>query len=594
MVVPARFLGQQGMADWTAALVFLPEPAYPSWPVEVLQALVAQTLVDIEFPSRVVRMRCLLEVHMPLEPPLRGVKQGVALLLHLTCKHGLASLVRPTIADGQPARAFVAMAAFGPVAECVADRAIAPGAGWPTTAVTIRQRPAAQERVAPAQEDTCGRRRVGPNAAPALRAEPLAALCGRGEAPIPVIRAKSLTEKVASGCARGERGLLWREREAACAEKLLDAGAAFRCPQGSGAARHKAVIRLSDQMDGGRAASAGLRHGGLSATVEAIQGERGEAGRADAALGRATVSGREGVLCQGARLQPCAPAAVVPRDMGQEPGLAEAVQTGLAGACEAPGGGVRGVEDERALAQGVRRGPGRADARGVRLGCGRGHGGQGQEGEGLHGAGVHRGDAQGAPRAVTLGTRHASQWTGMRAPASPRVDGPRLLSWGGPCLPSPPWGPVAVLFRHPSAGQGLTAERVGEEMGHGVDRAPSAHLRCLHETGLEPTHVPVDRVPVALGPGPRGVGGRPSSACRGHVLALRERCAQRARAESPDGRLLAGAWGEGATPLHPMTAWLSLLPSSCPSWGIAVTDAAVTPRGDTHRLTTVRLLARVG
>ena len=118
-------------------MLFLPEHAYPSLPVEVLQELVAKTLFAIEFPSRVVRIRCLLDFPMTLEPQLSGVKQGVSVLLHLTCTHGLASLVRPKRAGGNPARAFVAMSAFGPVAECVEDRAIDPVEGWPTPAVTI-------------------------------------------------------------------------------------------------------------------------------------------------------------------------------------------------------------------------------------------------------------------------------------------------------------------------------------------------------------------------------------------------------------------------------------------------------------------------
>jgi hypothetical protein len=217
MVVPARFLGNQGMADWTAAMLFLPEHAYPSLPVEVLQELVAKTLFEIEFPSRVVRIRCLLDFHMTLEPQLSGVKQVVSVLLQLTCKHGLASLVRPKIAGGNPARAFVAMSAFGPVAECVEDRAIDPVEGWPTTAVTIIQRPSAQDRVEQANEDACGSRSVVPNESPDLREEPLDALFGRGEAQIPVILANGMTEKVESVCNMGDRGLLWREREAAFA-----------------------------------------------------------------------------------------------------------------------------------------------------------------------------------------------------------------------------------------------------------------------------------------------------------------------------------------------------------------------------------------
>src|SRR4030095_13112830 len=120
---------------------------------------------------------------------------------------------------------FVAMSACGPVAECVEDRAIDPVEGWPPTAVTIIQRPSAQDRVEQANEDAWGSRSVVPNESLDLREEPLDALFGRGEVQIPVILANGMTEKVESVCDMGDRGLLWREREAAGAEKLLDDGA---------------------------------------------------------------------------------------------------------------------------------------------------------------------------------------------------------------------------------------------------------------------------------------------------------------------------------------------------------------------------------
>src|SRR5262249_2486541 len=99
---------------------------------------------------------------------------------------------------------------------------------------------------------------------------------------------------------------------------------------------------------------------------------------------------------------------------------------------------------------------------------------------------------------------------------------------------------------------------------------------------------------VNLGPVQRGVGGRTRRACRCHLLALLDRFAKRSRAERPDGSLLACAGGAVATPIHPITAWLSLFPSSCTSWCIAVTSPAVTPLGAPNRSTTFRLFARVG
>jgi hypothetical protein len=84
MVVPSRFLCHQGVADWTASILFLPEQAYPSLPVEGLKERVAETLFDIECPRRVGMMRCLLDFHMTLAPYPCRVKQVISLLLPLT------------------------------------------------------------------------------------------------------------------------------------------------------------------------------------------------------------------------------------------------------------------------------------------------------------------------------------------------------------------------------------------------------------------------------------------------------------------------------------------------------------------------------
>jgi hypothetical protein len=193
-------------------MLFLPEHAYLSLPVQVLEVLVAETLFEVEFPGWVVGICCLLDFYMTLEPQLCRVKQVVSLLLHLTRKHRLAPLMRPKIAGSDPAGAFVAMSPFGPVAERIEDRAIDPVEGRPTTAVTIIQRPSTQDGVEQANEDACGCRSVVPNEPPDLREDPLDALFGWGEAQISMILANGVAEKVESVGDMGDRGLLWGER----------------------------------------------------------------------------------------------------------------------------------------------------------------------------------------------------------------------------------------------------------------------------------------------------------------------------------------------------------------------------------------------
>jgi hypothetical protein len=155
------------------------------------------------------------------------------------------------------------MSACGPVAERVEDRAVDPVEGWPITAVTIIQRPSAQDRVEQTNEDACRCRSVVPNEPPDLREASLDALFGWGEAQIPLILADGVTKKVDSVCDMGDCGLLWREREAAFAQEVFDEGADFHFQQCSGVASNNDIIRIADQIDFGLAASATFRKGGL-------------------------------------------------------------------------------------------------------------------------------------------------------------------------------------------------------------------------------------------------------------------------------------------------------------------------------------------
>ena len=85
----------------------------------------------------------------------------------------------------------------------------------------------------------------------------------------------------------------------------------------------------------------------------------------------------------------------------------------------------------------------------------------------------------------------------------------------------------------------------------GFDRAPSACLRCLHDTGLEPTHVVGSGRPGAGRPACLVVGGCTSSRMASGMTRLRRVCrpwlsrrrrvAKRSREARPDGRRLAFA-----------------------------------------------------
>src|SRR2546429_2080143 len=57
-------------------------------------------------------------------------------------------------------------------------------------------------------------------------------------------------------------------------------------------------------------------------------------------------------------------------------------------------------------------------------------------------------------------------------------------------------GFLAIVFRHSSNGKNFAAIRVGQQALQGSHPAPSACLRCLHDTHLESANVPAAGPPV--------------------------------------------------------------------------------------------------
>src|SRR2546425_664801 len=170
-------------------------------------------------------------------------------------------------------------------------------------------------------------------------------------------------------------------------------------------------------------------------------------------------------------------------------------------------------------------------------------------------------DAEGTPLAVTLRNEHSTQRSGAVPPLSQVEHCLHLLLRSVPDVAVHPWGVLPLIFRHALDGNGLAAERVGQQVLQGFDLAPSAFLRCLHDTGLEPTHVlvggrPGDGVPAFLVVGgctsSRMVSGVPPlrRVCR-HLLSPLSRFAKRSRDERPDGSQLAFARDPVAWRLNP-------------------------------------------
>src|SRR5438445_10935222 len=84
-------------------------------------------------------------------------------------------------------------------------------------------------------------------------------------------------------------------------------------------------------------------------------------------------------------------------------------------------------------------------------------------------------------------------------------------------------GFLAIVFRHSSNGKNFAAIRVGQQALQGSHPAPSACLRCLHDTHLEAANVAVDGLPVYGVPFLRFACNRTNSLRWRHLLCLMSR-----------------------------------------------------------------------
>jgi hypothetical protein len=277
--------------------------------------------------------------------------------------------------------------------------------------------------------------------------------------------------------------------------------------------------------------------------------------------------GLEHSLLHAPRLQPLEPPDAIPWARRPEPCRADAVATGASVALQHPWRGVRMSQPREAWPHRLRGGALGAAALGVRIALSCRHGSEGSHGERRHGSSRHRGHRQGAQamRTAVLRPIAAPQRLGV-VPSGPHfAHGAGFLLRRVPEHSVDTRRPCPIVARHPFDGQRCAAPGMGEQMGQGSHLAPPPSLHGLHKPRLEPPHRPVPRIPSKGGPGSGGWGACPSRWHRCPLPSRLKRLSKRACDARPEGRLPALAWGDvplGSTPLHPLTGWPALLPSS--------------------------------
>jgi hypothetical protein len=104
--------------------------------------------------------------------------------------------------------------------------------------------------------------------------------------------------------------------------------------------------------------------------------------------------------------------------------------------------------------------------------------------------------------------------------------------------------PFAFIFRHAFHCQHLGTVRVGQQTLQSFHSVPSAFLSCLHDTRLQPTHVPVGSLEVDIVPAFRFAGNCTSRFRFCHLLCFLSRFLKLSRDVRPRGSLLAFAWDD--------------------------------------------------
>src|ERR1700738_1149364 len=111
-----------------------------------------------------------------------------------------------------------------------------------------------------------------------------------------------------------------------------------------------------------------------------------------------------------------------------------------------------------------------------------------------------------------------------------------FLLWSVPNFLVHTWGFLAIVFRHSSNGENFAAVGGGQQTLQGSHPAPSACLRCLHDTHLESANVAVSGWPIDGVPFRRFAGDRTNSLRCRHLLCLMSRLFKFSRVKHPKGK----------------------------------------------------------
>lgn len=384
----------------TLPSLLFPEPFDPALSGERLPQLPAETLLQIQFPRRVVRVRLSPDLHMA-DNPYPGRRHQFHRpgfsppITDAAREDPLVMAYRPEVSLPEPLPTLLRVSSLTPAPHDLEDAVIHISEGAFAGSKTVVHGPAFDWLI------------QAPNQFPGrlaaclidrfldLGQKRLDTSRGRfQERWSAAIAADRLTQEVEAVLEPRDVGFLVGEFETPFLQEVRHERFDLLFKENLGSARNYKVIRVSNQMD---AMLPGLRPGLAEVfrqdLLQSIQSPIRQDGGNDPALRSAFRGGEEDLLLQVTCFQPASENFLVHWDMSEQPGVVDPIKASFDVSLQNPAGTVRFAQDIVTLCQGIRTVPFPPKAIRVVIGQGFRDGIEAQQVKCLHSSIRHRGDS---------------------------------------------------------------------------------------------------------------------------------------------------------------------------------------------------------
>jgi len=575
VIMPPRYLRDGLGADWADASLFFPEVHEPTFPLQGLFHLYAKACFEMEFPSWIVGITVpfnlgVLFVDGCCRGQAKPVLDGVTILILCFSEEAPVLVAKsPKVAILHPLLAFLRVSPPCPSPQCFKDGRIDMDKGFLGRCVLVKVCPSPYFGIECRYQPVgCGLFVVLDDLSD-VRKKRFHVFLRRGDKEYPVVLTYILSEEVKSFLYVRYPGLLFREFQSSLSEKFYNEWSDFQFQYLLRDSCNDEVVRITHQVDllvhAFKCSRTGVWILLAKYSFQSIKRHIGKDGRDDTALWRTIFRLIEDGFVHVSCFQPFTEDGFVHWNMGQQPFMADLVEAGFDVPFQYPlwSGVIR--EHRCTLCHCIGTTPFLPEPVRVWVGQSFGDGVQSLQVQRLHRSIFHRWDTEWTFLPVRFRDIHPSQREGVIAPWLHLMYGHAFALWIFPGDVIDSWGVLALVFCHSSHSKSFAAERVGQQVLQDLSLMPLAFLRCLDDTGLQPSHSLMDRFPWDGMPVCRGVGGSTSRGFHRHLHRPLSWFSRFSRPSTPQGSQPACASGDVTTRIRPATGRHSLFPTPIPA-----------------------------